>query len=187
VRRPRFLLILLGLFAGAVVGAEVERWKTAQEGFTFSIPWDWEKRQPRPTETRRNDARTGEYRGPTAHLEFEEIARGGPSAAEVDDAILLLQQKRASAARRERGESILVIDGRLASFVVRPVDPAVHGIRDFSKVAILVVPYATPPGFLEMRLFFSDDFQLADIHRIFASLLWPKPPLKAQPSPSSAG
>jgi hypothetical protein len=70
------LVLFLTVFQTTVLSAEQE-WKTIDEGFTFKLPPEWKKK-----EVRGIDSHVGNYHGPAAYLEFDEVHGLGLTVSE---------------------------------------------------------------------------------------------------------
>lgn len=160
------------------------RWLKVDEGFQFLIPSDWKDKEARGI-----DSHVGQYGGPRAYLEFDELFGLGHTVEQSQEAIDDLSKKEADPRLLKAGEEVWHVDGRIARFTFSKVDPKVFGKREHANVASLFVPYGSQPGYLSVYLFYSDEDYLQTARQILQSFTWPKKRAEqgAKPTPTRRG
>lgn len=173
------VLTLVGLILFHTLSAS-EAWQVIDEGFRFRLPKEWAK-----IPVRGYDSHVGQYRAPSAILEFDEVIAYGESADKTASYIANLKEKEADAALRKPGEEIWRVDDRIATVTFEAADPKVYGKREFPLVARMSVPYPGEPAGLGIRIFYSSPQAEALVRSILQSFQWPekKKPNKA-PEPT---
>ncbi len=154
------------------------RWLKVDEGFQFLIPSDWKDKEARGI-----DSHVGDYVGPRAYLEFDEVFGLGYTVERSQNAVENLKKKEADASLLKPGEVVWHVDGHIALFTSSKVDPKTFGNREYPNVASLFVPYEGEPGYLSVHLFYADYDYLRTASQILRSFTWPK----NRPNPESSG
>jgi hypothetical protein len=165
--------ILLSVVLAVCSAQAADRWKTVEDGFRLTIPWDWQKKKVQGI-----DSHVGEYRGKTAYLEFDEVFGLGYTNERAQKVIADLKSKEADPKLLSAGEEVWHVDGRIARFSIGAADPTVYGNREFKNVATLFVPYEGEGGYLHVLIFYESEKDVAVTRRILRSFEWKK---KAQP------
>jgi hypothetical protein len=137
----------------------------------MAVPADWEK-----VDVQGIDSHVGAYHGETADLEFDDVGVFfGPSPTkESKKAIKEFRRKEAHPKLLKPGEEIWHVDGRIALFWSGKADPNENGVRRFSNVAWLDIPYSDSRGYLYISIFYRSEEELPMVRRVLKSLEWPK-------------